>query len=212
MLDEVPGLYVCQVKVSLQLQSQSQAAFASQELSYEAPAGQSMATCCPPCHPALPNMRTFLVPCCATGPIWRPPAPNQVVRSLDVFSGAPADLTDMLLVHARLTGGQAGGRGAAGRDCALPCVERLFGVALLACFGRGMLRAALHAPALTSYAQLLALLPTAAEYRPDHLIWSSDDAHQGGFFLVRLSCDSIEPSGKRACLFNIPSIGAASSW
>ncbi|KAI7841566.1 hypothetical protein COHA_004736 [Chlorella ohadii] len=58
-------------------------------------------------------------------PIWRPPAPNQVVRSLDVFSGAPADLTDMLLVHARLT-----------------------------------------------------------EYRPDHLIWSSDDAHQGGFFLV----------------------------
>lgn len=41
MLDVVPGLYVCQVKVSLQLQSQSQAAFASQELSYEAPAGQS---------------------------------------------------------------------------------------------------------------------------------------------------------------------------
>lgn len=60
-----------------------------------------------------------------TGPIWRPPAPNQVVRSLDVFSGAPTDLTDMLLAHARLT-----------------------------------------------------------EYRPDHLIWSSDDVHQGGFFLV----------------------------
>lgn len=40
-----------------------------------------------------------------TGPIWRPPAPNQVVRSLDVFSAAPAELTDMLLAHARLTGG-----------------------------------------------------------------------------------------------------------
>lgn len=25
---------------------------------------------------------------------------------------------------------------------------------------------------------------SAAEYRPDHLIWSSDDVHQGGFFLV----------------------------
>lgn len=48
---------------------------------------------------------------CGAGPIWRPPAPNQVVRSLDVFSGAPTDLTDMLLAHARLTGvqGQAAG-------------------------------------------------------------------------------------------------------
>lgn len=90
----------------------------------------SLATRCPPCHPDLPQRPHISRPWPAAGPIWRPPAPNQVVRSLDVFSGAPADLTDMLLVHARLTGGQAGGRGAAGRDCALPCVERLFWVAL----------------------------------------------------------------------------------
>ncbi|PSC68844.1 Sodium hydrogen exchanger 7 [Micractinium conductrix] len=37
-----------------------------------------------------------------TGPIWRPPAPDQVLRSLDVFSGAPRELVDWLLAQAQL--------------------------------------------------------------------------------------------------------------
>lgn len=42
-----------------------------------------------------------------TGPSWRPPAPHQVLRSLDIFAAAPTELTDALLQHARLTGEDA---------------------------------------------------------------------------------------------------------
>ena len=71
----------------------------------------SATTCrCPPARPlTLPCIHRLagwpLPPACQhAGPIWRPPAPDQVLRSLDVFSGAPRELVDWLLAQAQLEG------------------------------------------------------------------------------------------------------------
>ena len=48
-----------------------------------------------------------------TGPHWRPPSPLQVVRSLDAFSAAPADLVAALVQQAALADLPARGAGVA---------------------------------------------------------------------------------------------------
>ena len=63
-----------------------------------------LAACVPPPRPCA------AAPPPAAGPVWRPPVPSQVVRSLDAFAGAPPALVSMLLSHATLTGAPAPAR------------------------------------------------------------------------------------------------------